>query len=153
MVSKCCCCVPLRTGGIIIGVLGVLTGIGLLLGGYPNSYFITDGTVQILTYGVLLFGAIQNNKTALLIHLVAAALSIALGISFGIYFFILVAVFVSQFDTSEYSSLGYGLLASGATSFIIEGLLSVYFWICNYSFYKELKKGDSNEEESANLVK
>ena len=157
MLSKCCCCVPLRTGSIILGIIGILSGAGFLLKGYTDWYYIIDGLLQIVAYGVLLFGAIKNNKTAVLVHLVASAIIIVLSIALGIVAIVSIDIIVPGFANNcqgmreELKQLGWdcehlktGIIAKTAGTFIVAGLISIYFWICNYCFYKELKKGDNN---------
>ena len=98
MLSKCCCCVPLRTGCIILGVLGALGGIGLILKGYTDWYNIVVGILQILAYGLLLFGAIKNNTTAVLVHLVASAINIMLSIVLGIVARVRIDILIPDID-------------------------------------------------------
>ena len=86
--SKCCCCVPLRTGSLVIAILGILGGLGLLAFSkgqtsirWPN---IVEGIFVLLPYSFLLFGALKYNDKAVLVCVVLTALSIIIGIVFGI---------------------------------------------------------------------
>ena len=157
MLSKCCCCVPLRTGSIILGIIGILSGAGFLLKGYTDWYYIIDGLLQIVAYGVLLFGAIKNNKTAVLVHLVASAINIVLSIVLGIVAIVRIDTLAPELANhcqsilEELRQMGLDceqfkavVISTTAATFIGSGLISVYFWICIYSFYKELKKGGNN---------
>ena len=78
--SKCCFCIDLRTGVIVISVLQILGAIGVL------GYGIFLGTivgmiglinlVGLLAGVTLLIGAIKYNTTAVIIHIVLAVIEI-----------------------------------------------------------------------------
>ena len=154
MLSKCCCCVPLRTGSLIMAILGILGGIGFFALSGGEWAYIIQGIFYLLAYGPLLFGALKYNEKAVLVSLAITALSIAIGIIFCIIAIANIETIVPQFANDcasiidelhrmnltcdQYKSATIGIAAG---SFIIGSLLNVYFWICNYSFYKELKEG------------
>ena len=154
MLSKCCCCIPLRTGSIILAILGILGGIGSFATSRGQWPYIITGIFYLLSYGPLLYGALKYNEKAVLMSLACTAVSIFLGIVFTI-------IAIANIDTispqlanncaaiiDELNQMGltcdqFKATAVGvaAGTFIVGSFLNVYFWICNYSFYKELKEG------------
>jgi len=154
MLSKCCCCIPLRTGSLILAILGILGGIGMFAQSRGQWASIVQGIFYLLAYGSLLFGALKYNEKAVLISLVLTALSIALGIVITIISIANIESIVPQFANNcasiidelhrigltcdQFKSTTIGITAG---TFIAASLLNVYFWICNYSFYKDLKEG------------
>ena len=154
MLSKCCCCVPLRTGSLILAVLGILGGFGMMRTG--AWYDILDGVLCLIAYGALLFGAIKYHQGAVLVNLVFSAITIVLGILFVIIALASLETFVPQLrdncasipdlnqtgmTCSQLKSITVGTVAG---TYAVGSLLSIYFWFCNYSFYLELKKGGGN---------
>ena len=164
MLSKCCCCVPLRTGSIILAVLGILGGIGIFVGSQGFWFNIVLGVFYIFGYPALLFGAIKYCAKAVLVSLVCTAIIIVIGITFGIIMIASTETFVpdlanncaSMVDVSTNGGNGQVDLTGfcdvfkfttkvvAAGIFFPSALINFYFWICNYSFYKELKGGNGN---------
>ena len=157
MLSTWCCCIPLRTGSIILGIAGVLGGFPYLIKGYTNWLYIIDGILHIVAYGVLLFGAFRYNKGAILAHLIASTILILVFIVFGLVSIFSISNIVPVLANSckaididlkqrgtTCDQFTTATIATGAAMFIIIGLAEVYFWICNYSFYLELKTGNKN---------
>ena len=70
LLRKGFCCVDLRTGAIVLAVLGIINSFCLLFSGGFDSEYIILVILGLSTYGCLLFGAIKNNRTATLISLV-----------------------------------------------------------------------------------
>ena len=157
MLSKCCCCIPLRTGSLIFAIMGIVSGIGTvaLYSAHIVEQWgaIIQGIFYLLGYGSLLYGALKYNEKAVLLSLVITGLSIALGIIICIIAFANIETFnpllandcaglavdgQMYVNCDEVKSVAIGLTAAAA---IIGSLINVYFWICNYSFYKELKEG------------
>ena len=148
MLSVCCCCVPLRTGSIILAVFGILQGLGSF--GQGNWPYIISGIIALAYGGCLLFGAIKYHEKAVLIALIIQGVNLAISALFCIIILASIGSVVpalandcedlriSKSRCDEVKSATIGTLAG---SFIGSILLNVYFWICNYSFYKELKEG------------
>ena len=156
MLSKCCCCVPLRTGSLILAILGILGGIFSFAGSRGEWSSIIQGIFYLLSYGFLLFGAIKYNEKAVLVCLVLTAVSIIMGVVFCIIALANIEMIVPQLANNcaamidELDKLGMtcdqlksATIGISAGTFIAASLVNVYFWICNYSFYKELKEGAS----------
>ena len=159
MLSKCCCCVPLRTGSLLIAVLGILGAIGIFVSSTNKQAYnklvdhsthlqwanIVEGIFLLLPYVFLLFGALINNDKAVLVCLVLTALSIIIGIIFGIIAIANIEILFPQLAAwnASHSIWSYArcTLSVEATKLMCPSLVQVYFWICIYSFYKELKEG------------
>ena len=146
MVSKCCCCISLRTGSLIMASLGIVIAALQFSAAYqeleaPNesiqksqfriyvfSYYISYGSWYLLSNGSLLFGALKYNEKAVLAYLVGAAVSNLWEIVFGI---------ICLLNRNPFQDIEEALMFG----FVLIGLVFVVCsWICNLSFYKELKK-------------
>ena len=155
MLSKCCCCVPLRTGSLVIAVLGILGALGILASSKGQWPSIVEGIFFLLPYAFLLFGAIKYNDKAVLVCVVLTALSIIIGIVFGIIAIVKIEIInpllANDCEAFDYASdftffldcdkEKFKARAITAAYLFVLSLVEVYFWICNFSFYKELKKG------------
>ena len=157
MLAKCCCCVPLRTGSFILGVLGILSGIVTLISSGGHWFYIVDAIFYLIAYGALLLGALKYNPQLVLINLVITALAIAIGIVFGIVAIAFVTAFVPDLKNNcatmhdELNELHINCdqfkaatIGTTAAVFFVASGFNVYFWICNMSYYKELKSGGGN---------
>ena len=62
--KKCCCCVDLRTGAIVMAILEIIGGLGMFgnPGGWPNYL---NAVITIGAGACLLFGAIKCHQTAI----------------------------------------------------------------------------------------
>ena len=152
MLSKCCCCISLRTGSLIIAILGILGGI-IFLGHSMTFHGFLILVVPV--YGFLLYGAIERNEYAVLVWLLFNGVAIVLKIILGIIVIVGI-IFIANIDNcsavlEESKSIGLCFQIQNAMEhpvglaiivgiFIFGILLNIYFWICVYSFYKELKK-------------
>ena len=86
-VEKCCCCVDLRTGAIVIAVLGIVWSFGYL--SYSIDWLIiTDVISGLIVSFCLLFGAIKVNEIAVLIYLILNVLQIILTFATGIFYLV-----------------------------------------------------------------
>ena len=166
--TKCCCCIELRIGAIIIAILDIVIGIPYFAvaiwgsvapitndvystGNSIGSVFIAisvfnylTGVVALGTGLCLLFGSIFNNKIATLVYLVFKLIGIvvaAIGMIVGIAGVIILGIAISS---NSYGYPNHGLLALYIcliVSDFISILLQIYFWICVYGFYtRELKR-------------
>merc|ERR1712126_545788 len=82
MLSVCCCCVPLRTGSIILAVLGILQGLGSF--GQGNWPYIISEIIALAYGGCLLFGAIKYHEKAVLVALIIQGVMLAISALFCI---------------------------------------------------------------------
>ena len=150
--SKCCCCVDLRTGAIVIAVLG-------LLGSFANfQHGLVVGIIScvggLAANLCLLHGAIKYNRTTTLVYLILDAIFMILLlvglilIIVGLSSSTLSPCFKSETSAAEIDwngtmvtcSVTVGILIALLVSFIIGIAISIYFWVCVYSFYDDLKK-------------
>ena len=133
--SYFCFCAPLRTGSLILAVLGILFGI---IGFVPYDnlllFNVIQGIFYLNAYGALLFGAIKYNDKAVLVNLVLTPNIIFLGI---------VGVIYRGISLNTATGIVAGIVG-GIVWGIVSAFVNGYFWVCNYSFYKELKKGNEN---------
>ena len=74
--NKCCCCVNLRTGAIVIAILGILGSFGQLHDKEHIYIGIISVVVGVLANLFLLHGAIKYNKTTTLVYLILEAIFI-----------------------------------------------------------------------------
>ena len=93
----------------------------------------------------------------MLVNLVLTAIVIVFGIVFAIISVANIGTFIPQF-ANNCEAMNQELALAGLTCddmksatvgmtagvLIVSSLLNGYFWVCNYSFYKELKEGNEN---------
>jgi len=86
-VGKCCCCLDLRTGAIVIAVLGIVGSFGNLA---FSTYWMMIGEIiwRLVVSFCLLFGAIKVNEIAVLIYLILNILQIISEFAVGIFFLV-----------------------------------------------------------------
>ena len=131
--SKCCCCIPLQTGSIILSILGILGFVGIIYQGLSfeggvmqaSTLNISLGIIVLVSAGCLLFGSVSQHPTPLLICLIIWAIMLVAGVVLVVYEFVKASAIAPEYF---------------ATLFITT-LINVYFWICNYSFYMQLNSG------------
>jgi len=145
-VGKCCCCLDLRTGAIVIAVLGIV-------GSFVNLAFSTNWTMigeiilMLVVSFCLLFGAIKVNEIAVLIYLILNILQIISEFAVGIFFLVAGSAWkvvsqVHQDDGSTVTTEALGIAAIfGGVYIILWACLDIYFFICVHSFYREIKDG------------
>ena len=143
-VKKCCCCVDLRTGAIVMAILEIIGGLGLFGKGVSAGLWpdILNGVVVTGAGACLLFGAIKYHQLATRVYLVLQMIAIVLlGVA------MLMAIIWATAAASAVSER-HGLQGNEggvATAVMIYGIfasLHIYFWLCVFSFYKGLKTGE-----------
>jgi len=148
--KKCCCCIDLRVGAIIIGILQILGAIGQ----FWNGIIGIIGAIAMLVAGIcLLVGALKYNQVPTLINLIFAMIVIVLDIVMGILFLVAGAAFLAADANTVAVTVGSHedpdlvKTVAVATSFamgiacFIGSLIHLYLWVCVLSFWKELKSG------------
>ena len=144
--NKCCCCVDLRTGAMIIAILEILGSLSQL-----RRSTDLDGVigmiVGVIAGATLMFGASKYNPTATLVHLIFSMIGVVGSFVYAILFFVGSGLVAADPNLNESINVNgnkvdaddlfefYGL------AFLFAGLLELYFWLCIYSFYKGLKSG------------
>ena len=148
-VGKCCCCLDLRTGAIVIAVLGIVGSFGNLA---FSTYWMMIGEIiwRLVVSFCLLFGAIKVNEIAVLIYLILNILQIISEFAVGIFFLVAGSAWkvvsqVHQDDGSTVTTEALGILEAlwifGGVYIILLACLDIYFFICVHSFYREIKDG------------
>ena len=157
MFSKCCC-LSLRNGSIILGAFGILGGIAELSLSKRKWLRILEAITILIAYGSLLYGGVKYNFQAVKINLILTAISIIdlqIGMSF-VNFVIssldeLIPGYSTNCDEINYETLhdeprdnhhSYScdkVKWIKVGTFLFTEFSQIYFWICNYNFYKELK--------------
>jgi len=145
-VGKCCCCVDLRTGAIVIAVLGIVGSLGNLAL-VINWITIIEVILGLLVSFCLLFGAIKENKIAVLIYLILQMIEIILMFAVGIFYLVRGSEWkvasqdaVTQHDKNLYGAVGTEFIIGGVCV-ILWACLQIYFFICIHSFYKKIEDG------------
>ena len=161
LLNKCCFCVPHRTGCIIMAILGILGGVSMIGASKDHTTSVIDGIFHLVAYGFLLHGALENSKKSVLVSIICTGVVVAFGLLFGLIAIANIDVlapylangcktYLSQwnkngeikenFTSKDCDNLAREVTNQLVTSFFVSGLISIYFWICTYSFYQELKK-------------
>ena len=142
--KKCCCCVDLRTGAIVMAILEIIGGLGMFAG---DEVAIGGAVVTVGAGLCLLFGAIKYHKLATLVYLVLQMIAIVLsGVAMIMVIVAATAVTAtvsgsSHVHSNEVGAAGGVLLGVMASFYGIFASLNIYFWVCVFSFYKGLKTG------------
>lgn len=132
ILEKCCFCVDLRNGAIVIATLHMVVGMGHFVTMFINYLGIADIILGLIAGAVLLYGAIKYNTLAIIIHLVLALLEIVFLLATAITSFVF-------YDVGE-DLLQTLALVSGSLIFLW-AIIEIYFLVCVCSFYKQLKSG------------
>ena len=83
--TKCCCCVDLRSGAIVIAIFEILLGLTHFRNIEDNIWASVIGAIVDSTAGAcLLFGAIKYNQTTTIVYLVFFMIGIILYVIFAI---------------------------------------------------------------------
>ena len=157
--NKCCFCIELRIGAIIIAILQILECVGQTAGlllflkkefniGIAESFKfgVIPSCIPSLHAGIfLLYGAIRYKADATLLYLIIKAILAILSIGMGIVLFVLFSNGYLPFS-GEHQEMGTNLMIGGAIALILHAILDVYFWICVFNLYSKMKsrKDSSN---------
>ena len=131
--KKCCCCLDLRIGCLIIGVLQILGGLGNFKPPL-EWYTIITAIVNIVAGACLLFGAIKYNPIGTLINLITTAIAVIF------VFIVAIMAFVVAGALGSHSDEFLVYIIAGAV-YLVAVAIEIYLWLCIFSFYKELKSG------------
>ena len=129
--NKCCCCVDLRSGCIIIGILQIFGGLGNFR--FLDWITIITGIVNIASGACLLFGSIKYNQIGILINLICTAVATVLGFVVAILFFIGASASINE----ESDDFLIDIIVGGI--FLAAVVVEIYLWLCIFSFYLKLK--------------
>ena len=132
VLEKCCFCIDLRNGAIVIAILHMVAALGQLGTTAISWITIVDVLLGLIAGAVLLYGAIKYNTVAIIIHLVLALLEIVFLLATAITSFVAYDVGEDSFHTLA--------LVSGGLIFVW-AIIEIYFLVCVCSFYQQLKSG------------
>ena len=136
VLTKCCFCIDLRVGAIIIALLEMVAAIGCIIVSSPFPWYVIMFEVcGLIAGGCLLVGAISYHKIATTINLVLTTMSMVFYVIAGIVLFVV--------TTGSHDPIGRSFNYVGAL-FIILALINIYFWLCVFSFLRGLKSGTSH---------
>ena len=154
MLSKSCCCIPLRTGSIIWAFLGMLGAIVTLAFSGGHWFYIVDAIFYLIAYVALLAGALLFNEKAVLVNLVFTGVGISIGIVLGIVAITSVSLLMPEFQKDcdavaqqapgskiDCDHLKAATIATIASMYFWGSAVNVYVWYCNFSFFFELRNG------------
>ena len=100
-----------------------------------------------------MYGCLKNHPTAVLVYLVVDALAIIFSIFIAILCVAAVTFMFPQitdecaqarYTTEQCDNLKAATIGFAASLFFGITILNAYFWVCVFSFYKELKSGVNN---------
>ena len=138
VVKKCCCCIELRVGAIIIAVLQIVGAIGYIAKYHQAGDWapILSSICGILAGVALLLGAIKYWQCATIVNLVYGMLSIVCYVIAAIMF-VMMPTMYSYHD----AQIAVPFYIAGAIYIIVAGI-NLLFWIYVFSFLKGMKKGE-----------
>ena len=136
-VKKCCCCIELRIGCIIIAVVGIILGIiGVALNaGWGSALSLILGIAAnccLLYSAAYTKGSTKSRSIAALIFIGCLVLSMI----FQVIWLILETIELAE--ANGFSSYALPFTLSWLVNNLIQFTLSLYFCLVAYSFYKEL---------------
>ena len=144
ILTQCCCCIPLHTGAMVIGILDIVGGLTSTIGGIITLISDGDLLLNMVSFGAglllgllltaegvaLLFAVFKSNQVAMVVHIV---LSMVLIVTYMISSVLFLALGIHGF------SFGYGCFVL----FVIISIIKVYFMLCILGYYEAMK---TNEE-------
>lgn len=143
ILTQCCCCIPLHTGAMVIGILDIVGGFTSLLAGIITMISEGDLLLKTISLGIgimlgillaaegiaLLFGVTKANQVAIVVHIV---LSMILLVIYMVNSVLFLAIGIHGF------SFGYGCFAL----FVIIAVIKGYFLLCVLGYYEQMKTSE-----------
>lgn len=127
--TKCCCCVDLRVGAIVIAILDIIAGLAGFGRGATWDNII--GCLALLAAGVcLLYGGIKYHQITTTVYLVFQMIGIVM------YGIMVILMLVQGAASGNAQVLGV------MVALFLVACLQIYFWLCVFSFLKGLKSGE-----------
>ena len=131
--TKCCCCIPLRIGGLSIAILDLIGGfitfgmLGMVYGWNHVGYEDILAGIALATNGAfLLYGSIKNDQVSTAFHLL---LSIFVT---GMYGYL-----------SAYNNATYNATIPFFVVYLFIALVNICFWMCALSFFISLRQEEN----------
>ena len=137
--TKCCGCVPLRMGCLIIAILQIVFSfLWFAHDGLPYKYSVPVCLIGLAEGVCLLIGVLLNNQILVLISGILALIRIVVTLIVTVLIMVAIGLFASSGAATTVATVAIALLF---TFVIIELILDIYFLIVVWSFYKELQAG------------
>ena len=130
--KKCCCCVDLRTGAILMAIVEIIGGLGMFGKSQLGWHDVLNNVFAIGAGVCLLFGAIKYHQLATQVYLVLQMIAIVLT---GVGIIYAIVVFAAL------SGAAVTLIVIPLIIYVIFASVHIYFWVCVFSFYKAMKTG------------
>ena len=148
--AKCCCCLPLRTGCIVIAVLTIVHSFTWYIFGSRGPRIGYGYIVLINLWGLaegtcLLIGAFVSNATLVLVHFILAIIGTVGTLILMIVNMVLWSTVNTGTPTEQVDAGIVVMIWAIVISFlVIAYLVKIYFIVVAWFFYKELKTGGEN---------
>ena len=142
VIKKCCFCLDLRTGCIVIAMLTILAGLSTLIRVPFTWYMIFAAVTGSLSGSLLLYGAIRSNITATTSYLVMEVIGIIAYLLATSFIFIETQISANEFYENDLTKTAENTRMTGdliGILFVFIILLHIYFWICGFRFLKQLR--------------
>ena len=137
--TKCCGCIPLRMGCLIIAILQIVFSfLWFVHDGVAYSYSVPVCLIGLAQGVCLLIGVLLNNQILVLISGILALIRIVVSLIVTVLIMVAIGLFASSGAATTVATVAIALLF---TFVIIELILDIYFLIVVWSFYKELQAG------------
>ena len=137
--TKCCGCIPLRMGCLIIAILQIVFSfLWFVHDGVAYSYSVPVCLIGLAQGVCLLIGVLLNNQILVLISGILALIRIVVTLIVTVLIMVAIGLFASSGAATTVATVAIALLF---TFVIIELILDIYFLIVVWSFYKELQAG------------
>ena len=137
--TKCCGCIPLRMGCLIIAILQiVLSFLWFVHDGVAYKYSVPVCLIGLAEGVCLLIGVLLNNQILVLISGILALIRIVVTLIVTVLIMVAIGLFASSGAATTVATVAIALLF---TFVIIELILDIYFLTVVWSFYKELQAG------------
>ena len=148
--TKCCCCLSLRTGCIVIAILTIAYSFTWYIFGSRGTRIGYGYIVPINLWGLaegicLLIGVFLNNATLVLVHFILAIIGTVGTLILMIVNMVLWNT-VNTGTPTEQVDAGIVVMiwAIFISVLVIAYLVKIYFVVVAWFFYKELKAGGDN---------
>ena len=157
MLSTCCCCIPLRVGSFILAIMGIVGGSIRLAYSEGKILYVSEGVWWIIAGVFLFFGCVRNHRKTVLVSLVLEVLALMDGLVILIFSVVNIEWAYPELanDCADMNT-GIGNMDIDCNKTRIwflhwlvgkscaEIIINIYFWACNYSFYKTFQSEIDN---------
>ncbi|XP_031634789.1 uncharacterized protein LOC116348069 [Contarinia nasturtii] len=132
-VTDCCCCMTLRTAGLIMGAIGVImSALGVLSG-----YAVVLNLIALIVNSCWAYGVLKENPKLMVPWLLVSFIAIVL--LFLSPIFLIIYFYTEETDDKKANNRLAYICTSGSLIAYCIGVLASYLWIVKYSLYKTMK--------------